>query len=95
MQGSMIKEIFDRFCDAEFRADWDAARAEFGDAVTTNDLERTDTQRRMDALFAVFRQAASTTTRWLRPSHGAEPGDGLGHLSTRALPPRGWPPGRA
>ncbi|MDG2114402.1 MAG: hypothetical protein P8N02_17535 [Actinomycetota bacterium] len=60
MQGAMIKEIFDQFYDAEFRTDWDRARAELGDAVTVNDLERTDAQRRMDALFAVFSQAAST-----------------------------------
>ncbi|MDG2114385.1 MAG: hypothetical protein P8N02_17450 [Actinomycetota bacterium] len=54
----MIKEIHDRFCDAEFQTDWEAAKAEYGDQVTANDLERTDAQRRMDALYAIFCRAA-------------------------------------
>jgi hypothetical protein len=59
-QGAVIKEVWDRFTDAEFLADWDAAKAAWGDDVAPGHLERTDTQRRADALYAVFSRAAAT-----------------------------------
>jgi hypothetical protein len=60
LQGAELGEIFERFVDAEFRSDWDAARSIHGDEVTPSLLARTSAQRRADALSAIFRRAAST-----------------------------------
>lgn len=54
-----IKEILDHFTDAEFLAEWDELRARVGDAASPAMLERTDAQRRADALVAVFRRAVA------------------------------------
>jgi hypothetical protein len=54
-----LKEIFDRFCEAEFAADWEATVARLGEAASIGDLPRTDAQRRFDAFVAVFRRGAS------------------------------------
>lgn len=59
MQGAEMREIFDHFIDAEFKADWAAAKVLVGDRVTKADLERTDAQRRADALHRLFRDAAA------------------------------------
>jgi hypothetical protein len=67
-EGATMLEIFRHFVDAEFRTDWDKARAEHGDAATVEDLPRTDAQRRFDALYEIFQQAAST------PPGGTGPG---------------------
>jgi hypothetical protein len=56
----VIEEIFARFCEAEFHADWDAGVAQWGDRMVSNMLERTDAQRRFDALLAVFTSAAAS-----------------------------------
>ena len=58
--GSMIEEIFTRFCDVEFRADWDAGVARWGDRMNPQLLERTPGQRRFDALLAVFTAAVAS-----------------------------------
>ena len=58
--GSEINEIFDRFCDAEFRSDWDAGVAHWGARMNPQLLERTSGQRRFDALLAVFTAAAAS-----------------------------------
>jgi hypothetical protein len=58
-QGATMAEIFERFCEAEFHADWDEARQRVGDDVVPSDLARTVTQRRMDALHAIFLAAAA------------------------------------
>ncbi len=47
-------QIFDRFVEAEFRADVDARRAEHGDDAAGRPLPRTAAQRRFDALAAIF-----------------------------------------
>jgi len=60
-QGAVLREIFDRFVEAQFHADWDTAKATHGNLVTKDLLARTDRQRRSDALFAIFHAAASTT----------------------------------
>jgi Domain of unknown function (DUF222) len=60
--GSMIEEIFQKFCDTEFCADWDTGRAKWGDRMTPGLLERTPAQRRFDALLAVFLAAAGGGT---------------------------------
>lgn len=59
-QGASMLEIFDRQCDAEFLADWEAARAEHGSSAHSGHIGRTLEQRRMDALHALFLQAAET-----------------------------------
>ena len=58
--GAELVEIFERFCDAEFRTDWDAGLAQWGERMNPNLLERTGAQRRFDALLAVFTAAAAS-----------------------------------
>jgi hypothetical protein len=59
VSGAAMSEILERFCDAEFHADWDSARDRFGDATCAAVLERTAGQRRFDALKAIFFTAAT------------------------------------
>ena len=59
IQGAEMREILDRYIDAEFRADWAGAKTRLGDAVTNADLERTPPQRRADALHRLFQDPAS------------------------------------
>ena len=65
-QGAAMAEILDHYIDAEFQADWEKARAEKGDAATAADLPRTAQQRRADALWQIFEDAAAA-------EHGAVP----------------------
>jgi hypothetical protein len=58
-QFAAMKEVFDRFTQAEFDAEWDQLRAEHGDDACPGMLERTDGQRRADALAAIFQRAAA------------------------------------
>ncbi len=58
--GAMIEEIFGRFCDAEFHADWDTGVANHGVTMVPALLARTNAQRRFDALLAVFTAAAAS-----------------------------------
>jgi hypothetical protein len=58
-QAASMAEIFRRFCDAEFHADWDIARDAYGDQACGAVLQRTNAQRRFDALHAIFMAAAS------------------------------------
>ncbi len=51
--------IHQRFTEAEYRADVDARRAEFGDSADRHPLPRTARQRRFDALVAIFRRGAA------------------------------------
>ncbi len=60
LAGAMIEEIFERFCKAEFHADWDTGVNQWGDRMVPALLERTDAQRRFDALLAVFTTAAAS-----------------------------------
>jgi hypothetical protein len=60
--GTVITEIFDKFCDAEFHTDWDAGVAQWGDRMNPQLLDRTAAQRRFDALIAVFTAAAGSDT---------------------------------
>jgi hypothetical protein len=53
-----LMEIHQRFADAEYRADVEARRVEFGDAADQHPLARTAGHRRFDALAAIFRRAA-------------------------------------
>ncbi len=56
----LLREILDRFAEAEFHADVDDARFRTGRAdVTSHELGRTALQRRFDALQAIFVTAAA------------------------------------
>ena len=61
-QGAVMEEIFERFCDAEFTADWEQTLARFGDAACYSLMPRSDAQRRFDAIYAIFERAAATIT---------------------------------
>jgi hypothetical protein len=61
LEGASIKEVFERFVDAELLSDWAEARGRLGDAATDADLVRTPRQRRADALTAIFRRAAGSS----------------------------------
>ncbi len=58
-QGAVMTEIFERFCDAEFTADWDHTLARYGDAACYSLMPRSDAQRRFDAMYAIFERAAT------------------------------------
>ena len=62
-QGTQIKEILDAFAKSEWAADWEAGLHLHGDAMSPQLMERTDAQRRMDALLAIFLKAASDDTQ--------------------------------
>ncbi len=62
-QGLQIKEILDAFTKSEWAADWDNGVAIHGDAMAAHLMERTDPQRRMDALLAIFLKAAGADTQ--------------------------------
>lgn len=59
VDGPLVQEVFDRFVQAEFRADWEATVATYGDTACKSLMPRTDAQRRADALVAIFRQAVA------------------------------------
>lgn len=54
-----MKEVFDRFAQTEFEAEWDELRARLGDDACPGMLQRTERQRRADALAAIFERAAA------------------------------------
>lgn len=58
-QGLQLKEVFDHYVEAETLADWEKARAEHGDAATKDHLPRTIQQRRADAMWQIFIDAAA------------------------------------
>lgn len=58
-QGLQVSEIFNKYVEAETLADWEKARAEHGDAATADHLPRTIQNRRADALWQVFIDAAA------------------------------------
>ena len=66
-QGSAMQAIFERFCDAEFESDWAEVRQRLGDAACAALMQRTDAQRRFDAIHAIFLAAASTPADAQRP----------------------------
>lgn len=57
--GAVLREVFDRFCEAEFLTDWTVARQQVGAELARGFLPRTDAQRRFDAMLAIFAAAAS------------------------------------
>ncbi len=66
-QGALAKALFERFVAVERLADWEAARAEYGDEATAADLRRTEPQRRADAFINVLLQAAAQPADAVRP----------------------------
>ncbi|MEZ5372709.1 MAG: HNH endonuclease signature motif containing protein [Microthrixaceae bacterium] len=64
LQGAQMREILDRYLDAEFRTDWATAKAADLAAggtgnITKANLQRTDNQRRADALHRIFQDATT------------------------------------
>ena len=66
-QGALAKALFEQFVAVERLADWEAARAEFGDEATAADLQRTEAQRRADAFINILLQAAAQPADAVRP----------------------------
>ena len=59
LDGAANQEIFDQHVEAEFRIDWEATVARYGDNATKALMPRTDAQRRADALTTIFARAAA------------------------------------
>lgn len=59
LDGAELRQVHERFTEAELQADWAEARERLGGVATWEDLRRTDAQRRADALMAIIRAAAS------------------------------------
>lgn len=57
LDGAKLHAILRAFTEAEFAADWAAARALHGDQTTVAHLTRTDAQRRADAVVRIFATA--------------------------------------
>jgi hypothetical protein len=60
LDGVAMIEILARFEQAQFAAEWDELKTQFGDDACPAMLERTAGQRRFDALRQIFERAAST-----------------------------------
>lgn len=60
VDGAEMLEIFHRYQDTEYRADWAQARAEHGEAATAAQLPRDAAQRAFDALHQIFLDAAAS-----------------------------------
>ena len=58
VHGTILNEVFSKFCDAEFHADAERARSQHG-AATKDRSDRTAAQRRADALLKIFETAAT------------------------------------
>lgn len=61
LQGAQFHTLLDHFIHAELMADWTEARALHGPDATTDQLARTDAQRRYDAFTTLCNQALTTT----------------------------------
>lgn len=60
MDGVFMREVFDRYCDIEWRNEWDEGVRRYGDAMHAGLMERTPAQRRFDALRRLFDSAAGS-----------------------------------
>jgi hypothetical protein len=61
LQGTAIREMWQRFADAEFLTDWDNARLAGSERPAVSELARTASQRRFDAFFAMLEAGATNT----------------------------------
>ncbi len=66
-QGIQLAEIFGKYVEAETLADWDKARAEHGNDATADHLPRTIGQRRADAFWQIFIDAAANPNSAVPP----------------------------
>lgn len=57
---AQMTAVFESFVEAEYRADLEARRAEFGDEAEQHPFRRMPAQRRFDALKAIFAAAAAS-----------------------------------
>ena len=85
-QGAVMKEIFDRFCDAEFSADWEQTLARFGDNACYSLMPRSDAQRRFDAIYAIFERAAAVDPGCEISDPAGQPRDRRAHHRARTSP---------
>ena len=69
IQGATMREIHDQYVKAETEADWREARAEYGDGASAEHLARSASQRRADALFRIFTDAASNRDSAVPPGY--------------------------
>ncbi len=53
------REVYDKFCEAEFEADWAWTVEQFGDQACPALMPRTAAQRAADAVTAIFQKAAA------------------------------------
>ena len=67
LQGAAIDDIFSHYVSAERLADWEKARADHGEAATAAQLARSEPQRRADALWQIFQDAAAADTSAVVP----------------------------
>jgi hypothetical protein len=69
MQGAATNEISAVYIEADLAADWEKARAEPGDQACYDDLPRTTRQRRADALWQIFQDAAAAQPGAVPPGY--------------------------
>ena len=67
IDGELLRQVLDRYIDAEFRTDWADCVAAHGDRACKDLMARTDPQRRFDAVLKIFTDAASTPPGSKRP----------------------------
>ena len=68
LQGAQIEEILAKFIEAELFADFDRAKALYGDDVSKDKLERSDAQTRLASCYEIFLRAASSDAKGTRPT---------------------------
>ena len=59
IQGTAMEKILEAFIEAEWQADWDEAKALYGDDARPNMVKRSQAQREADALVAIFHAAVT------------------------------------
>ena len=57
--GTAMEKILEAFIEAEWQADWDEAKALYGDDARPNMVKRSQAQREADALVAIFHAAVT------------------------------------
>jgi hypothetical protein len=62
IQGTSMRQVFDAFCDAEFRRDWHWVQESYGDEADRSLMPRSVAQRRADAFVAMVLAAAEAGT---------------------------------
>lgn len=60
LDGLLVREVLDRFVQAEWQTDWEATVEQYGEDASPVLMPRTTSQRRADAVTAIFERAAST-----------------------------------